>query len=309
MMTRVRAGLRVASLFVAYGTLGAGGDFAASLLAEDGGPRGVPAHIEADVAAEVERDLEHAPAVRLRARDADCAYELERRISLPAGDAELLGILAGSGELAVEGRAGLEDVEVVGRVCASHEEYLEDLQVTLEQAGTEIVLTAHYPESRSGRGRNTARIDLLVGVPLGMPVDIDDSSGSIETFGTGALRIDDSSGSVRVVGTSGSVRIDDSSGELEVRDAAGDVEVSDGSGEIEIGDVQGSVRVRDGSGGIDVTEVDRDVIIEDDGSGGIEVRNVGGAFVVEDDGSGGIRYSDVAGRVDIPADARRRGGR
>ena len=307
MKRTMKAWFGVTLLFAAYGAIGFGGDVLSELLAQDRAPRESVAGSAPDVA--VDRGLErrHALAVRVR-QSADCRYELDREVEIPVSDASLLSIVAGSGELAVEGRAGQSQVLAVGRVCASDEAYLEDLQVTVERVGSEIVLSAHYPESRGWGGRGTARIDLDVSMPLGMAVDIDDSSGSMEVFGSGDLGIDDSSGSIHVVGANGSVRIDDSSGGLEVRDVAGDVELRDGSGGIDVRDVQGIVRVSDGSGGIEIAEVDQDVVVEADGSGSIDVRSVGGDFVVERDGSGGIRYSDIEGRVDVPADERRRRG-
>ena len=305
-----RTGFRVGLLFAVYGAIGFGGEYLTGLLAQDHAPGDAPVRIgtegDADVGVALEREL--ATAVRVR-QSRECAYAVEREVAIPVSDARLLSIDAGSGELVVEGRAGQSEVLAVGRVCASHEEYLEDLRLSVERVGSEIVLSAHYPESRRWSGRSTARIDLEVSMPLGMALDIDDSSGSMEVFASGDLRVEDSSGSILVVGANGSVRIEDSSGELEIRDVAGDVEVSDGSGEIDVRDVQGTVRVRDGSGGIDVAEVDQDVIIEGDGSGGIDVRNVGGSLLVERDGSGGIRYGDIEGPVDIPADKLRRGGR
>lgn len=308
MMKKKRGALRVAGLLVAYSAVGAGGEYVAGLLARDPAPGARTIRPQATAPVDIENEVERAVAFALGTGHRDCAFEAERELSLAADDAALLSIDAGSGDLVVEGRAGVEHVAATARVCATHEEDVEQLRVTIERVGGEIVLTAHYPDSRRG-GSGTARIDLDVAMPLGMPVDIDDSSGSIEVFGTGDLEIDDSSGSIRVMGANGSVRVEDSSGGLEIRDVAGDVEIADGSGEIDVQDVEGSLRVRDGSGGIAAAEIESDVVIDDDGSGSIDVRNVGGNFVVEDDGSGSIRYSDVAGRVDIPADERRRGGR
>ena len=296
--------LRWTALFLGYGLVGFSGDLAAALLA------GEPA-LSRNV--EVRVDLPDFDVQVEPAHSGRCAYEAERKVSLTASAAEWLRLDAGSGELTIEGRAGLDRVQAVGRACASDESYLEELTLTLERRGDDVVLATHYP-NRNGRGgwrgEDYARIDLVVEVPLDMAVDLEDSSGGMDITGTGELRIDDSSGEIFVHGVNGAVWIDDSSGSIDVRDVVGDVEVDDGSGEVELSNVQGSVLVRDGSGGIDVAEVKGDVVIGDDGSGSIDVRDVEGDFTVRSDGSGGIRFSGIGGTVDVPADKRRhrRGG-
>lgn len=262
-------------LFLTYSAIGFGGDYAVGLFAQDSHAAGSYVVTVDPVDVDVQVDPEVVVDVRVR-HSGDCSYELDREVSISASAAAALRVDAGSGSLRIEGRRGLDEVQAVGRVCASHEEFLEDLRLTLERVGRDVVLSAHYPDSRRDwRVNRTARIDLTVLVPLGMDLDIDDSSGGIE-----------------------------------IEDVAGDVEIRDGSGGIDVRDVQGTVRLNDGSGGIDVAEVEQDVIVEDDGSGSIEVRSVGGDLIVHDDGSGSIRHSDVQGRVEIPADKRerRRGG-
>ena len=294
----VRA-FRWTALFLGYGVVGWGGDLAASLLA------GRPAP---DMSMEIRVDVPDLDVRVEPSHSGRCAYETEREVSISASTANWLRLSAGSGELTVEGRAGADHVHAIGRVCASDESYLDELALTLERRGDDVVLTANYPDDDGGwRGDDYARIDLAVEIPLDMAVDLEDSSGGMEVSGTGELRIDDSSGEILVHGVNGAVSIDDSSGGIEVRDVTGDVEVDDGSGEVDLSDIRGSVRVRDGSGGIDVAEVEGDVVIGDDGSGSIDVRDVRGDFSVRSDGSGGIRYSGVGGTVDIPADKRRHG--
>jgi DUF4097 and DUF4098 domain-containing protein YvlB len=162
-------------------------------------------------------------------------------------------------------RSGTKD----RRACASREEYVDDLRLTIDERADEIILTAHYPDKSifDWFGRNVARIDLAVEVPMNMDVSIEDESVSITVEGKGALRIQDGSGSIDVRG------------------------------------VQGTLRVRrDGSGSIDVVEVTGDVVVGRDGSGSIRVEDVSGDFSVGSDGSGGIHYSRVDGTVDIPED-------
>jgi len=296
--------MRVTALFLGYGLVGFGGDYAAGMLVDHPhARRNVDVNVDLDVP---DFDVQIEPM-----RSGDCAFQAERRVSVEASASDLLRLSAGSGELRVEGRAGLDRVQAVGRVCASEQEYLDDLRITLERRGGDVALATHYPhQGRRGswRGNDYARIDLTVEVPLNMAVDLEDSSGGMEISGTGALRIDDSSGEIDVHDVTGAVRIDDSSGGIDVRGVSGDVEVDDGSGGIDLSDIGGSVRLRDGSGSINAVAVQGNVVVDDDGSGSISVRDVRGDFQVRSDGSGGIRYSGVEGTVDIPRDKRRHGG-
>lgn len=301
--------LRVGALFAAYTVIGYGGDYAVGLLAP-----GAQARFGTDMAQLVTLGESEAPMVvvvdvqptivsRVRVRHGDeCAYEVEREFSVAADASGMLSLEVGSGELHVEGREGLEEIVVVGMLCASHEEYLDEMDVSIERSnGGEVVIQAMYPSDRNDtHGRSVARIDLTVLMPRGMTVDIDDSSGGIDVSGTGDLSVDDSSGDLRVHDVDGSLRIDDSSGSLDVQNVSGDVEIDDGSGGLELRMIGGSVHLRDGSGGIEATRIDGDVVVESDGSGGIDVRDVGGDFVVSRDGSGGIRHSGVEGRIDVP---------
>jgi hypothetical protein len=297
-------GLKVAALFLGYGLVGLGGDYAVGLLAQDHTPaRGVRVRVREPVV-----DVRVAePVVRVHVQataSGECRYEAERTVQMDASAARRLLLDAGSGDLKVVGVDGLKEVRAAGHACASDEDYLEDLQVTLEDHAGRLALQTHYPDHRGigWRGNDYARIDLTVEVPKGMAVDLNDSSGDLEVSGTGALNIEDSSGSIRVRDVGGPVNIDDSSGEIDVSGVEGDVNVEDGSGGISIRDVQGSVRLDDGSGGIDVAGVGRNVTVADDGSGSIEVRDVKGDFTVRSDGSGGILYSGVQGTVSIPRD-------
>ncbi|MGD8322692.1 MAG: hypothetical protein PVJ02_19740 [Gemmatimonadota bacterium] len=302
----IARGVKVLSLFLGYGLVGFGGDYAVGLLAHEApGDRAVRVRVRPDVKVDVD-----VPDVAVRVRMGDqgsCAYEAERKMALGASTSQWLRLQAGSGSLTVEGRDGLDQVQVVARACASDEAYLDDLQVTLEADGGDLALETHYPRRSFGGwgGHDYARLDLVVLVPRGMPLDVDDSSGEMDLSGTGALRIDDSSGGITIRGASGPVSIEDGSGGIDVADVSGDLSIDDGSGGIEVEGVQGDVRLQDGSGSIRVAAVQHDVVVENDGSGSIAVRDVQGNFRVANDGSGSIRYSGVAGRVDIPRDKRR----
>lgn len=292
MITRV---LKTAFLFATYSTLGASGDYLATLVAghPDPGPRVMVRVDPRWVPSDDEAHLSHSGA---------CAYQAERRGSVPADASETLRLKAGAGQLQVVGKEGLTEVKVVALACASDRDALEQLQVSAVRRGDRVVLQTHYPDFRGLHfgGDHVARLDLTVEIPMGMAADIEDSSGSMDVSGTGSLSIRDGSGSMSVHGIHGPVTIADGSGGIDVADVDGALDIQDGSGGIAIRDVTGSVRMDDGSGGIEVSGAGSDVVVEHDGSGSIDVRDVHGDFAVLHDGSGSVRYARVDGKVSVP---------
>ena len=253
------------------------------------------------------------------AGQSECRFEAERSLTLPAGSVEELRLLAGSGSLEVVGVEGLREVLAVGRACASHEDFLNDIQLTSKMVGSTLVMETHHPEWSGWRGGNRyARLDLRVEVPAGMAAEIKDGSGAMAISNLGSLMIEDGSGKVVISGIHGDLTINDGSGELEIRGVSGfvtvedgsggvvledvgsNVEIHDSSGELEIRGIDGSLTLYDSSGEVNVQDVTGFVRVIQDSSGDIVVRNVGGDFIVERDGSGGIRFENVEGSVDIP---------
>ncbi len=292
MYTRV---LKAMFLFATYSTLGATGDYVAGLMADTPapGPRVV-----------VSTHPKVVEDVRVRVRHGDrCAYEVERRVSIPASAAMTLRLGAGAGQLSVEGREGLSEVRAVGRACASDRDELDRLQVSARRSGNTVVLETHYPNSHGFGGDHVARIDLTVEVPMGMAADIDDSSGSMDVSGTGDLTIQDGSGSMSVHDIRGGVKVEDGSGGIEISQVTGAVDIQDGSGGISVRDVSGRVTLGDGSGGIAISGAGA-VVVEHDGSGSISARDIHGDFSVLHDGSGSVHWANVAGTVDVPRNKR-----
>ncbi|MEM7202516.1 MAG: hypothetical protein AAF628_19750 [Planctomycetota bacterium] len=115
-----------------------------------------------------------------------------------------------------------------------------------------------------GQEQEPQKLDLTVELPGSLPVEIEDSSGSIVVRDVGAVAVADGSGSVEILGV------------------AGDVRVTDGSGSISIDEVGGSVFIEsDGSGSIDVTDVDGDLVVGPDGSGSFNFTRVRGQVTQE----------------------------
>lgn len=252
------------------------------------------------------------------ARAQQCEHEAQRTGSGATGGVERVLVIAHAGSLEVTGRAGATQATARGRACASDADDLAELTLQVRRDGSTLVIEANDPDDNRHMGNHYAYLDLVVEVPQGMAVRIEDGSGDLRVAGVGAavlhdgsgdliasdirgdLRIDDGSGDIEVSNVAGSVEIDDGSGDVEIVDVRGSVGIEDGSGDARVRGVGGSVRVEDGSGEIRIVEVTRDVLIDDDGSGSIRVDGVGGDFTVDNDGSGDVSYTGVQGRVSVP---------
>lgn len=245
----------------------------------------------------------------------DCDHTAPREASLDASGATRVVIDAGAGSLEVRGVPGSE-VHARGTACASREALLDEIRLVADRRGDTLHLETRFPRNYHG----TARLDLEVDIPAGLPVAIDDGSGSTKVRGVaaltlhdgsgsitvsdvaGAVDIEDGSGSIELLGVGGDVTIDDGSGSIDVRGAGGKVRIDDGSGEITVRDVDGDVSVEDGSGSMEITGVGGSVVVEEDGSGDIRVEDVRGDFRVLDDGSGSVDYARIDGQVSIDDD-------
>jgi hypothetical protein len=252
--------------------------------------------------------------------DMDCRYTAPRRAVTPASGISRVVIHADSGSLKVDGTPGATQIVAAGTACTSDDDFLPRMTLMLRKSGSDLHITTEIPDRTVLFGFFSARLDLGVTIPAGLPVVIEDDSGWIKVANTGALTIDDDSGAIELRNingnvtihddsgaidihtVTGNVSIEDDSGELTVRNVTGSVEIEDDSGAITVANVSGSLRIRnDDSGSILIQNVRRDVTIDDDGSGGIDVADVGGDFTVGHKGSSGsIDYVRVAGKVRVP---------
>ena len=231
----------------------------------------------------------------------ECPFEATMEATSSVGSGGLV-VDDAAGRLAVVGVEGLNRVEVEATACASREEWLEELDVSLEADGGSLRLETSYPDRSSWSGGDRAHLDLQVRIPVGLSLDVHDASGSISVEGSGSLRIHDSSGSIRAERILGDLIITDGSGSLVVAKVTGDVDLEDGSGSITVSEVGGSVTVEDGSGAIRISRVGGSVLIGEDSAGSIRVQDVEGDFTVEGDGGrGSISHSGVRGEVKVPS--------
>jgi len=211
-------------------------------------------------------------------------YTAPRNATVDAAGARTVEVEAAAGNLRVEGKAGLRQVQVTGTARASSQQFLNQIRLIAERRGDVVFIKADIPdhEWRSGFNNNySASLDLVIQVPQGINADVSDGSGDAKVLNVGSLEASDGSGNFELDGAAGSVRITDGSGNLTIANVGGDVRVSDGSGEIDVRNVTGSFTVEsDGSGSIYATDVRGSVLVENDGSGEIEVNKVGKDFRV-----------------------------
>lgn len=237
-------------------------------------------------------------ALPRRAAAQRCEHEAQRTASVASDGIEQVRIISRAGDLEVTGRAGARQVSARGRACTSEADDLAELTIRVRRDGSTLVLEATDPDRDLHFGSYYAYLDLVVDLPQGMPVIIDDGSGNITVAGVGAARVNDGSGNIEMTDVRGALEIEDGSGNIELAGARGDVEIADGSGNLTVTRVTGSVRIDDGSGEIRLADVSRNVHV-DDGSGSIRVERIGGDFTVDEGGSGHVSYDDVTGRVSV----------
>lgn len=262
-----------------------------------------------------------APAALAQPEPGRCAFRDTRELSGPA--AGTLDVKSGAGPVEIVGEPELGEIRVSAILCASDQERLDALSVSL----TGGRLETGYPKggwSLFGSG-GYAAISLLVRVPSDTGIELEDGSGSVSVSGVGRLVVDDGSGRLQISGVQGDVRVEDGSGSLRIEDVTGNVAVNDGSGGLRITGVDGDVAIDDGSGSLNVRGVTGNVLVSDDGSGGIEIEQVGGGVRIADAGSGGVQvrdiegdltvrgvrrsridYDNIRGALDLPSERRRR---
>lgn len=233
-----------------------------------------------------------------------CSYERDIEETLDVSDSEILIVNAGAGELEITGVPGADEARIIGKVCASEEEWLDQAGLdTVPGRNAEInVVLPQVDGGWSLFGGNYAFMDLDIRIPEGLYLQIRDSSGDIELENIAAANIHDGSGDIEIDRIGGAVEIVDSSGDIEVTGLEGDLTISsDSSGDIFGKDIKGTARVlADSSGDIRFVDVGKDVVVEQDSSGEIIAERIGGDFTVLNDSSGGIYSEEVQGEVRIP---------
>jgi hypothetical protein len=185
-----------------------------------------------------------------------CRYEENFSDVISAGGMSTLRVLAGDGDLRIEGRPGLTQVRVFATACSSSSRTVDDIDFLLFYNGSTVELETDIPL------RDNAHLDLVIEMPEQMAAAIYHDAGNM-----GVRDID-------------YVYIEDESGNIDVRNIYFDVEIFDESGHIDVMDVGGTVEIDDGSGDIDVQDVGGDLLVWYDSSGSLHYRNIFGRVQV-----------------------------
>jgi hypothetical protein len=250
----------------------------------------------------------------------DCKFRAERSGTIEVAGAQKIVMRTGAGELEVNGRDGASRISASGTACASSQELLDAMQISVRREGNTAFVETNIPiDKLRDQSNSYAYIDVDVEVPSSLPVEAQDSSGEAELRNLAALDMRDSSGELEIERVKGAVSVLDSSGEVRIRevgsvkleDSSGDIViekvagvvdiVADSSGDIVVRDAGGKVDVRqDSSGDIRVSDVRGSFDVGIDSSGSIHARNIDGDFTVGSDGSGSITHENVKGRISTP---------
>ena len=209
-------------------------------------------------------------------------YQEVRELEIDAAGISDFFIDAGAGSMTVIGESNTDSIRVTATIQVDEgsdekaREFIEkSLTLTLDRNGDRAVLQSFFKDSVWGGIDGSVALEVVM--PAGVPLRVDDGSGSIVIEDINAnVDVDDGSGSLKIYNV-GAVKVDDGSGSIDINGASGDVDIVDGSGSITVTKVGGSVTIDDGSGSINIHDVEKDLIIKEDGSGGLSVSNVRGA--------------------------------
>jgi DUF4097 and DUF4098 domain-containing protein YvlB len=252
----------------------------------------------------------------------ECKFAAERNFDIDAAGLKTFALELGSSDAYVEGVAGLKQVEVRGKACASQQEWLDELTLEQSRSGATATVTAAKKHGVHINlfGSSYAYIDVKVRVPAELLVDVDAGSGDANVTRVAALRFGSGSGDLKadhvagdasvrvgsgdvVIADVGSLKVERAgSGDIRASDVRGDISVGHvGSGDLNFRNVKGGVRVDSiGSGDVMVTHAGGDVSVGNIGSGDVTVDEVGGSFIVHNAGSGDLHHHNVSGKVDVP---------
>lgn len=197
-----------------------------------------------------------------------------------------------AGSIKVQSGATTE-VHVAAELFAPSSGLVEEMTLTAERVGDEVVIKCMWPENRRGR-----RAKLTVTVPSGSSVRATTAGGSVSVDEThGAATLSTRGGSVTATGTSGALDARTAGGSIRVSDHAGSVHAVTMGGSVHLGGVlTGDVEASTAGGSVHVDGVDRGTVVASTSGGSIHVR---GRLV----GHSKIRTAGGSISVSIPSDS------
>ena len=218
---------------------------------------------------------------------------------IPLEDARLLVIESLSGDIAIVGEEGRDDIElrIVKVVRAEDEEtaikIAESMGVIITRPEDMIKIETRYPKKGKvkksifsffvERG-NSMNIALALRVPAGLGIQSASASGDVE-----------------IIHIDSDVEASSASGDLVIREIGGDLSAVVASGEIEVVQIGGKVTLSSAAGDIVVRDVKGDAEISV-ATGDAEIASLGGALILNTytgdavvDGVGAVKYEGISG--------------
>jgi hypothetical protein len=253
-----------------------------------------------------------------------CRFQAPQKLDLDLAGVKTLQIDLGANELHLDAAAGVGNVEVRGRACASSQKLLGSLHLTQHREGDRLVLKAESDSDWNIGlfGAHYAWLDLHVRVPANLPVQLGVGSGDAVVNGVASLDSRTGSGDLEAHGIRGALAVETGSGDVRASDigslhvqaigsgdlhangVGGDASIGHvGSGDLQLSDVHGNVGIDSmGSGDATLQRIDGSVEVGSMGSGDVDADTVGGDLTVRSSGSGDIDHRNVKGKVSIPRD-------
>ena len=203
--------------------------------------------------------------------------------------------------LVIENRAGsinvrpgdAGEVKVSAELFAPSSHLLDEMTLTAEREGDEIVVRTQWPETRRGR-----RARLTVLVPSGTSVRASTLGGSVTVKDThGNATATTKGGSVTISGTSGEADARTMGGSVRIADHIGSAHAATSGGSVHVGGhLTSKVEATTAGGSIHVEGVDRATVDASTSGGSIRVR---GRLT----GHSHIRTAGGSVTVSIPSDS------
>ncbi len=156
---------------------------------------------------------------------------------------------------------------------------LDDLDLSIDQSGNNVTVSAKLPHGSNWFRHNRLRLSFFITVPRTYDVDLKTSGGS-----------------VKVADLEGRVLAKTSGGSLDLGQIVGPVEGKTSGGSIKLQACRGSADIRTSGGGIDIGDVDGNVAAETSG-GSINIEQARGRVHARTSG-GGIDVHEVFGEID-----------
>jgi len=180
------------------------------------------------------------------------------------------------------------------------EDLLDEAEMLFERHGDKLVVKRKKDKSMgvSGVTKGRVSIDIEVGLPAALGLEINTGSGDVEVADReGMLTINTGSGDVETGAAASGLNVCTGSGDMAIDAARYDVQLSAGSGDISVGGLGGKARIGTGSGDVRVRKVTGDVVLST-GSGDIRIDRSVGALSAGT-GSGDVDLLHHTGGADI----------